>query len=183
MLNRHPQFLKIHCRRGGRSRRRKSHLTQSLVASEGWSSVRDRINRKHCPSHRIWSYKRDGRWWGWSFDRGSTILSLWLNVRRVPCGHPLWWMCVCVSYIPRCKTQFAVISLSACVYLYKCLLYSWQPRLFPPKYISKQEKRCCHFFCVVPGSFSAQNVQKHEHSKKNLILITSKVKKDSKNPR
>ena len=24
--------------------------------------VRDRTNRKHCPSHEIWSYKRDGRW-------------------------------------------------------------------------------------------------------------------------
>ena len=74
-------------------------------------------------------------------------------------------------------------SLSACVYLYKFLLYSWQPWLFPPKYISKREKRCCHFFCVVPESFSAQNVQKHEHYKKKLILITSKVKKNSKNPR
>ena len=39
-------------------------MTRSLVASEGWSSVRDRTNRKHCPSHRIWSYKRDGRWRG-----------------------------------------------------------------------------------------------------------------------
>ena len=39
------------------------------------------------------------------------------------------------------------------------------------------------FFCVVPGSFSAQNVQKHEHYKKKLILITSKVKKTSKNAR
>ena len=37
------------------------------------------------------------------------------------------------------------------------------------------------FFCVVPESFSAQNVQKHEHYKNNLILITSKVKKNSKN--
>ena len=26
---------------------------------EGWSLVRDRTNRKHCPSHQIWSYKRD----------------------------------------------------------------------------------------------------------------------------
>ena len=33
---------------------------------------------------------------------------------------------------------------------------------------------------MVPGSFSAQNVQKHENSKKNLILITSKVKKKFK---
>ena len=74
MLN--PRFLEIHCRRGGRSRGRKSHLTRSLVASEGWSSVRDRTNRKHCPSHKIWSYKTDGRWKGWSFDRGSTVLSL-----------------------------------------------------------------------------------------------------------
>ena len=40
---------------------------------EGWSSVGDRTNRKHCPSHEIWSYKRDGRWRGWSFDRGSTV--------------------------------------------------------------------------------------------------------------
>ena len=31
-----------------------------LVTSEGWSLVRDRTNRKHCPSHKIWSYfKRD----------------------------------------------------------------------------------------------------------------------------
>ena len=71
----------------------------------------------------------------------------------------------------------AVISLSACVYLYKFLLYSWQPWLFPPKYISKREKRCCHFFCVVPESFSAQNVQKHEHYKKKLILIVKKTPK------
>ncbi len=40
----------------------KFHLTRSLVALEGWSSVRDCTNRKHCPSHEIWSYKRDGRW-------------------------------------------------------------------------------------------------------------------------
>ena len=33
---------------------------------------------------------------------------------------------------------------------------------------------------MVPGSFSAQNVQKHENSKKNLILITSKVEKTPK---
>ena len=68
-------FLEIHCRRGGRSRVRKYHLTRSLVASEGWSLVRDRTYRKHCPLHKIWSYKRDGRWWGWSFDRGSTVLA------------------------------------------------------------------------------------------------------------
>ena len=42
-------------------------------ALEGWSSVIDRTNRKHCPSHEIRSYKRDGRWRGWSFDRGSTV--------------------------------------------------------------------------------------------------------------
>ena len=59
--------------RCGRPRGRTFHLTRSLVALEGWSSVRDRINRKHCPSNKIWSYKRDGRWWGWSFDRGSTV--------------------------------------------------------------------------------------------------------------
>ena len=41
-----------------------------------WSSVRNRTNRKHCPSHEIWSYKRDGCWWGWSFDRGSTVVGL-----------------------------------------------------------------------------------------------------------
>ena len=78
MLNRHPRFLEIHCRRGGRSRGRKSHLTRSFVASEGWLLVRDRTNRKHCPSHNIWSYttnKRDGRWCGWSFDRGSTAFN------------------------------------------------------------------------------------------------------------
>ena len=48
--------------RCGRPRGRKFHLTRSLVALEGWSLVRDRTNRKHCPSHEIWSYKRDGRW-------------------------------------------------------------------------------------------------------------------------
>ena len=61
--------------RCGRPRGRKFHLTRSLVASEGWSLVRDRTNRKHCPSHEIWSYKRGGRWWGWSFDRGSTVMA------------------------------------------------------------------------------------------------------------
>ena len=25
----------------------------------------------------IWSYKRAGRWWGWSFDRGSTVYLIW----------------------------------------------------------------------------------------------------------
>ena len=44
--------------RCGRPRGRKFHLTRSLVALEGWSSVRDRTNRKHCQSHEIWSYKR-----------------------------------------------------------------------------------------------------------------------------
>ena len=35
--------------------------TLSLVTSEGWSLVRDRTHRKHCPSHKIWSYLR-GIW-------------------------------------------------------------------------------------------------------------------------
>ena len=34
MLNRHPRFLEIPCRRGGHSWGRKSHLTRSLVTSE-----------------------------------------------------------------------------------------------------------------------------------------------------
>ena len=59
--------------RCGRLRGRKFHLTRSLVALEGWSSVRDHTNRNHCPPHKIWSYNGDGRWWGWSFDRGSTV--------------------------------------------------------------------------------------------------------------
>ena len=54
----------------------KNVATRSLVAFEGWSSVRDRTTREHCPSHEIWSYKRDGRWRGWSFDRGSTVALL-----------------------------------------------------------------------------------------------------------
>ena len=83
MLNRHPRFLEIHCRRGGRSRGRKSHLTRSLVASEGWSLVRDRTNRKHCPSPKIWSYKRDGRWCGWSFDRHGFYCTC--ITRNMPC--------------------------------------------------------------------------------------------------
>ena len=36
----------------------KFHLTRSLVAFGGWSSVRDRTNRKLCPSHEIWSLMR-----------------------------------------------------------------------------------------------------------------------------
>ena len=47
--------------RCGRPRGRKFHLTPSLVAFGGWSSVRDGTNRKHCPSHEIWSYNGDGR--------------------------------------------------------------------------------------------------------------------------
>ena len=39
--------------RYGRPRGRKFHMTRSLVALEGWSLVRDRTNRKHCPSHEI----------------------------------------------------------------------------------------------------------------------------------
>ena len=31
-------------------------------------------HRMPCPSHEMWSYERDGRWWGWSFVRGSTVL-------------------------------------------------------------------------------------------------------------
>ena len=46
--------------RCGRPRGRKFHLTRSLVTLEGWSSVRDRTDRKHCPSHEIWSYKKYG---------------------------------------------------------------------------------------------------------------------------
>ena len=38
------------------------YVTRSLDASDGWSLVRDRTNRKYCPSHKMWSYKRDGRW-------------------------------------------------------------------------------------------------------------------------
>ena len=79
-------FWNMRC---GRLLEVKFHLTRSLVALEGWSSVRDRTNRKHCPSHEIWSYKRDGCWWGWSFDRGSTVygylsekVTYWLNFDR-----------------------------------------------------------------------------------------------------
>ena len=62
--------------RSGRPWGRKWHLIliRSLVTFGRWSSVRDRTNRKHCPSHKIWSYKGDGRWWGWSFYRGSTVI-------------------------------------------------------------------------------------------------------------
>ena len=35
--------------------------TRSLVAFGGWSSVRDRTNRKRCPSHEMWLYEGDGR--------------------------------------------------------------------------------------------------------------------------
>ena len=72
--------------RCGCPRGRKFHLTRSLVASEGWSLVRDRTNRKHCSSHEIWSYKRDGRWWGCSFDRGSTVVTAIVHWRTSICG-------------------------------------------------------------------------------------------------
>ena len=39
MLKLHPRFLEIHCTRSGHPRGRKSHLTRSLVAFEGWSSA------------------------------------------------------------------------------------------------------------------------------------------------
>ena len=41
-------------------------------------------NRKHCPSHEMWLYERDGRWRGWSFDRGSTEHPVIVITRRVP---------------------------------------------------------------------------------------------------
>ena len=50
--------------------RLRSKQTQSGILRNG---RRDRTNRKHCPSHEIWSYKREGRWWGWSFDRDPTV--------------------------------------------------------------------------------------------------------------
>ena len=46
-------------------------------------------NRNHCPSHEMWSYERDGRWWGWSFVRGSTVVwSLSLPPSISPSFHP-----------------------------------------------------------------------------------------------
>ena len=51
---------KVICGRGQSELLGEKHFaTRSLVTSEGWSLVRDRTNRKHCPSHKIWSYKRD----------------------------------------------------------------------------------------------------------------------------
>ena len=50
-----------------------------VVVYEGWSLVRDSYtNRMHSPSHEMWSYERDGRWWEWSFVSGSTVaLFVW----------------------------------------------------------------------------------------------------------
>ena len=36
--------------------------TSCSVAKIKESSIRDRTNRKHCLSHQIWSYKKDGPW-------------------------------------------------------------------------------------------------------------------------
>ena len=110
--------------RCGRPRGRKFHLTRSLVASEGWSLVRDRTNRKHCPSHEIWSYKRGGRWWGWSLDRGSTVPCIYGSSKcLLPLEHPgsKWqnmvvfatiatanfesWLCHCLRSKVMIKTQ------------------------------------------------------------------------------
>ena len=76
ILKQHPRFLEIHCTRSGRSRGRKFHQTRSLVAFEGLSSVRDRTNRKHCPSHKIWSYKRGGR------STGVLLYNIKIALRR-----------------------------------------------------------------------------------------------------
>ena len=70
--------------RCGRPWGRKFHLTRSLVAFGGWSSVRDSTNRKHCPSHEIWSNKGDGHWWGWSFYRDSTVFCSFITTSRLP---------------------------------------------------------------------------------------------------
>ena len=77
-----PSILGNTLTRSSRLRGRKSHLTRSSVAFERWSSVRDHTNRKHCPSHEIWSYERDGRWYRWSFDRGSTVAQQFIKILK-----------------------------------------------------------------------------------------------------
>ena len=54
--------------------------------------VRDSYtNRNHCPSHEMWSYERDRRWWGWSFVRGSTVL-WYLSPKQHDGNNFVWYL-------------------------------------------------------------------------------------------
>ena len=56
MLNRHPRFVEIHCRRGGRSGGRKSHLTVRLsrLRDGRWSGIVQTVNTvRHTKYGRI----------------------------------------------------------------------------------------------------------------------------------
>ena len=81
-------------------------------------------NRNHCPSHDMWSYERDGRWWGWSFVRGSTVLCLWYSGTSIY-GHitititlQSLWSLLSDNWFSMVKTMdYAVCPGSICQYL------------------------------------------------------------------
>ena len=100
--------------RCGRPRGSKFHLTRSLVASEGWSLVRDRTNRKHCPSHEIWSYKRDGR------------CSPWARGRTFTYRYHLWWQRLVMIFI---------IGHVSAIYFDMIALSGWQLKIVMSSFI------------------------------------------------
>ena len=53
-------------------------------------------NRKHCPSHEMWSYERDGRWWGLYLQPKQ------LDYKLAVGSHvELKWHCECVRAVGR----------------------------------------------------------------------------------
>ena len=73
---------------------------RGMVAREGFV-----CKQKALSSHKMWSYERDGRWWGWSFVRGSTVppkRCLWCDCAIAPpkkllSTQHLQWYCCYVS--------------------------------------------------------------------------------------
>ena len=85
-------------------------------------------NRNHCPSHEMWSYERDGRWWGWSFVRGSTVMAL------CECGCACVCACfhACLSVIPAlmpgCLRDYITIMYDATKVVRQDLTYACNSR-------------------------------------------------------
>ena len=88
--------------------------------------VRERVRahvctyRKHCPSHKIWSYNRMyGRWWGWSFDRVSTVLRFgWLNgaFHKLVLCYLLLYMVVVILIISSVGIEYSCgLSVMWCI--------------------------------------------------------------------
>ena len=96
--------------RYGRPRGRTFHLTRSLVALEGWSLVRDRTNRKHCPSHE------NGRIRGMVAGEGgrSTGVLLYIEARRYRISKARLQVC----YRPYMSILCVALSTCLCNYVW-----------------------------------------------------------------